>query len=123
MAKTLEIIAAAVAHKAHSFEFIRKATGLKMCDEVLTALARSDKTRFKLVRFVKRDSGWRGSAPGFRAWRCEGLNIWLTLQACSRPPIRHQGPQGSQALQGVLRGLNAHPQTSAQAASLRRLSS
>ena len=64
MAKTLEIIAAAVAHKAHSFEFIRKATGLKMSDEVLTALARSDKTRFKLVRFVKQDSGGARIRPG-----------------------------------------------------------
>jgi hypothetical protein len=64
VAKTLEIIAAAVAQKPHSFQFIRKATGIRMSDEVLTALARSDLARFKLVRFVKRDSGGARIRPG-----------------------------------------------------------
>ena len=52
MANTLEIIAAAVERKPHSFQFIRKATGLTMSDEELTALAQSDQNRFKLVRFL-----------------------------------------------------------------------
>jgi hypothetical protein len=62
---TLEIIAAAVEDKPHSFQFIRKATGLKLSDEVLTALARSDQARFKLVRFRKLDSGGARIRPGF----------------------------------------------------------
>jgi hypothetical protein len=64
VANTLEIIAAAVERKPHSFQFIRKATGLTMSDEELTALAQSDQNRFKLVRFLKRDAGGARIRPG-----------------------------------------------------------
>jgi hypothetical protein len=64
VANTLEIMAGAVAHKPHSFQFIRKATGLTMTDEEFTAMAQSDSRRFKLVRFVKRDDEGSRIRPG-----------------------------------------------------------
>ena len=53
MSKSLEIMAAAVQQKPHSFQFIRKTTGLTMTDEEFRAMAQSDSTRFKLVRFLR----------------------------------------------------------------------
>lgn len=64
MASTLDIMAAAVKHKPHSFQFIRKATGLTMTDEEFTVMAQSDSSRFKLVRFVKRDDEGSRIRPG-----------------------------------------------------------
>jgi len=64
VANTLEIMAAAVEHKPHSFQFIRKTTGLTTTDEEFTAMAQSDSNRFKLVRFVKRDDEGSRIRPG-----------------------------------------------------------
>ena len=64
MSKTLEIIAAAVEHKPHSFRFIRKATGLTITDEEFTTMAQSDTSRFKLVRFMKRNDEGSTIRPG-----------------------------------------------------------
>jgi hypothetical protein len=64
VANTLDIMAAAVERKPHSFQFIRKATGITTSDEELTALVQGDKNRFKLVRFLKRDSGGARIRPG-----------------------------------------------------------
>ena len=64
MANTLEIMAAAVERKPHSFQFIRKATGLTSSDEELIALVGTASDRFKLVRFLKRDAGGAPILPG-----------------------------------------------------------
>ncbi len=64
MASTIEIMAAAVERKPHSFQYIRKATGLTSSDEELTALVASAADRFKLVRFLKRDAGGAPIRPG-----------------------------------------------------------
>jgi hypothetical protein len=64
VSNTLEIMAAAVEHKPHSFQFIRKATGLTMSDEEFTAMAQSDLGRFKLVRFLKRNDEGSRIRPG-----------------------------------------------------------
>ena len=64
MANTLEIMAAAVERRPHSFQFIRKATGLTMSDEELTKLVKTDVDRFKLVRFLKRNSEGARIRPG-----------------------------------------------------------
>ena len=80
MANTLEIIAAAVERKPHSFQFIRKATGLTMSDEELTALAQSDQNRFKLVRFLKRDAGGADPSRPPRRGAAESLTRLARLK-------------------------------------------
>jgi hypothetical protein len=64
MSSNLEIMAAAVEHKPHSFRFIRKLTGLTMTDEEMTAMAKSNSGRFDLVRFVKRNDEGSRVRPG-----------------------------------------------------------
>ncbi len=64
MSKTLEIMAGAVEHRPHTFQFIRKATGLKMTDQEFAAAAQSDLARFKLFRFLKRDDKGSPIRPG-----------------------------------------------------------
>ncbi len=64
MADKLEIMAAAVEHRPHSFRFIRKATGLTMTDQEFTAMAKSDLARFKLVRFRERNDAGSPIRPG-----------------------------------------------------------
>ena len=56
MSKTVEIMAAAVEHKPRSFDYIRKATGLTLSDAEFTAMARTDRGRFKLIHFRKQDN-------------------------------------------------------------------
>jgi len=64
VSKTVEVMAAAVQQKPHSFQFIRKATGLTITDDEFRAMARSDKGRFKLVRFVARNDEGTRIRPG-----------------------------------------------------------
>jgi hypothetical protein len=64
MPKNLEIMAAAVEKKPHSFRFIRKSTGLTMTDEEFTAMAKTDLGRFKLVKFVNRNDAGSKIRPG-----------------------------------------------------------
>jgi hypothetical protein len=66
MSKTVEIVASAIKQRPHSFQFIRVATGLKLTDQELTAMAKSDPARFKLVRFLKRDDEGVRILPGRR---------------------------------------------------------
>jgi hypothetical protein len=58
------MMAAAVREKPHSFQFIRKMTGLTVTDEEFTAMAQSDQRRFKLVRFLARDDEGTQIRPG-----------------------------------------------------------
>jgi hypothetical protein len=64
VSKTLEIMASAIQKRPHSFQFIRKATGLKLTDQEFTTIAKSDQGRFKLVRFLKRDDEGAQIRPG-----------------------------------------------------------
>jgi hypothetical protein len=69
MANNVEIMAAAVAHKSHSFQYIRKTTGIRLSDKEFTAMVESDRARFKLVHFSRQaDAGKRTtlSRPGVR---------------------------------------------------------
>jgi hypothetical protein len=60
----MEIIAAVVKNRPHSFQYIRNATGLTMTDQQFRAMAQSDLERFKLVRFLKRDDEGAQIRPG-----------------------------------------------------------
>jgi len=64
VSNSVEMMAAAVREKPHSFQFIRKATGLTVTDEEFTAMAQSDQRRFKLVRFLARDDEGTQIRPG-----------------------------------------------------------
>ena len=64
MSNSVEMMAAAVREKPHSFQFIRKMTGLTVTDEEFTAMAQSDRRRFKLVRFLARDDEGSQIRPG-----------------------------------------------------------
>src|SRR5262245_27045036 len=64
MSDKLEMMASAIERKPHSFQFIRKATGLRLSDQEFTAMAKSDPIRFKLVRFLKRDDEGARIRPG-----------------------------------------------------------
>jgi hypothetical protein len=64
VSKTVEIVASIIEQRPHSFQFIREATGLKLTDQEFTALAKSDSSRFKLVRFWKRDDDGVRILPG-----------------------------------------------------------
>jgi len=64
MSNTVEIMAAAVEHKPHSFHYIRRATGLTFSDEEFTAMVESDRGRFKLVHFRNQDNEGQRILPG-----------------------------------------------------------
>jgi hypothetical protein len=64
MGNPAEIVAAAVEHKPHSFDYIRSTTGIEFTDEQFVAMIERDRGRFKLVRFVKRDDEGKRIRPG-----------------------------------------------------------
>jgi hypothetical protein len=64
MRSTVETMAAAVEHKPHSFDHIRRATGLELTDAQFVAMIEKHRDRFKLVRFVKRDDEGARILPG-----------------------------------------------------------
>ena len=64
MSSTLDIMASAVEQRPHSFQFIRKVTGLTMTDEQFKVMAKKNPDRFKLVRFLKRDDEGAKIGPG-----------------------------------------------------------
>ncbi len=64
MSNPLEVMAAAVNHKPHSFQFIRESTGLSLTDRQFAVLAKSDRTRFRLLRFKRWDDEGTPIRPG-----------------------------------------------------------
>ena len=64
MTNTVETIATAVENKPHSFDHIRKTTGLQLTDEQFVAMIDKNRGRFKLVHFVKRDDEGEQILPG-----------------------------------------------------------
>jgi hypothetical protein len=64
MSNQVQMIAAVVRGGAHSFDFIRSATGLKLTDDQFRTLVGSNNGLFKLVRFLKRDDEGQLIRPG-----------------------------------------------------------
>jgi len=48
-------VARSIARHPHSFDHIRKVTGLGLSDDQLYDMIKENKQRFKLLHFVKRD--------------------------------------------------------------------
>ena len=66
MTNTVETIAAAVEHKAHSFDHIRRSTGIAHADDQFVAMIEANRDRFKLVHFVKKDDEGERILPAAR---------------------------------------------------------
>ncbi len=64
MTNHVEMIAAVVRRGAHSFDFIRSATGLELTDDQFRAMVGANRGLFKLVRFLKRDDEGQLIRPG-----------------------------------------------------------
>jgi len=64
MPNPVEIMATAVNLKPHSFQFIRESTGLTLTDREFAALAKSDRARFRLLRFKCWDDEGAPIRPG-----------------------------------------------------------
>ena len=57
-------MARVVKRKPHSFDHIRKATGLEMSDAEFTSLVEQFPSRFQLTRFVRWDDEGQRLRPG-----------------------------------------------------------
>jgi hypothetical protein len=64
MTNKVDTIAAAVERKPHSFDHIRRTTGLAFTDEQFVEMIEKNPRRFKLVHFVKRDDEGQQILPG-----------------------------------------------------------
>lgn len=64
MTNKVEKVAEAVELKPHSFDHIRRTTGLNLTDEQFVAMIEKNRGRFKLVHFVKRDDEGEFILPG-----------------------------------------------------------
>jgi len=64
MSNQVETIAASVRHTPHSFDHIRRTTGLELTDEQFVAMIGENPGQFKLVRFVKQDAKGKPIRPG-----------------------------------------------------------
>jgi hypothetical protein len=64
MTDQVEMIVAAVRGGPHSFDYIRRATGLGLTDDQFRAVVAANRGRFKLVRFMKRDDEGELIRPG-----------------------------------------------------------
>jgi hypothetical protein len=64
MKNPVEVIAASLQEKPHSFDHIRSTTGLKLTDKQFMDMIRRNETRFKLVRVMKRSSEGTPIRPG-----------------------------------------------------------
>jgi hypothetical protein len=64
MKNPVEVMAASIQEKAHSFEHIRSTTGLKLTDKQFMTMIKANEGRFKLVRIMKRTSEGTPIRPG-----------------------------------------------------------
>jgi hypothetical protein len=64
MTDQVEMIATAVRGRPHSFDYIRRATGLRLTDDQFRAVVAANRGRFRLVRFMKRDDEGELIRPG-----------------------------------------------------------
>jgi len=64
MKNPVEVMAATVREKPHSFDHIRSITGLKLTDGQFKEMIEGNLDRFKLVRIMKRDAEGTVIRPG-----------------------------------------------------------
>ena len=63
----IDTVAAAVKDKAHSFKYIRKATGLKLSDNQFLALIKENQERLEFTRIRRTDAAGKPVRPGWPA--------------------------------------------------------
>ncbi len=61
----IETVAAAVKDGAHSFNYIRKATGLKVTDDQFLALIKENEDRLQFTRIRRADAAGNRVQPGW----------------------------------------------------------
>jgi hypothetical protein len=61
----IEIVAAAVKEKAHSFKHIRRATGLRLSDDQFVNLIKENETRLEFTRIRRSDAAGNRVRPGW----------------------------------------------------------
>lgn len=64
MSNLVNSVATSIALRPHSFDHIRKVTGLVLTDDQLYEMIKKNKQRFKLLHFVKRDDEGKQILPG-----------------------------------------------------------
>lgn len=60
----IDQVATAVKDKAHSFQYIRKATGLPLSDEQFLALIEQNGDRLQFTRILRKDTAGNRMRPG-----------------------------------------------------------
>jgi hypothetical protein len=61
----LEIVAAAVKDRSHSFEYIRKLTGLGFSDDQFLKLIKENEERLEFTRIRRADAAGKRIRPGW----------------------------------------------------------
>lgn len=61
---TIEMLSTALQDHAHSFDYVRRTTKIKLTDEQLAVVVRSKPGAFKLVRMYKKDEAGNPIRPG-----------------------------------------------------------
>jgi hypothetical protein len=62
---TIETVAAAVKDGAHSFKYIRKATGLSLSDDEFLELIKGNEQRLRFTRIRRADADGNRIQPGW----------------------------------------------------------
>jgi hypothetical protein len=71
---TADALARALKNRPHSFEHVRKATGLDLSDDELMAVVREHPDRFEATRFVQLDADGQRVRPGRPGARLRGAD-------------------------------------------------
>jgi hypothetical protein len=61
----IEIVAAAIKDKAHSFKYIRRATGLRLSDDQFKSLIKENESRLEFARIRRSDAEGNRVRPGW----------------------------------------------------------
>jgi hypothetical protein len=69
----IEIVATAVKEGAHSFEYIRKTTGLPLSDEQLMELIQENGDRLQFTRIRREDPAGNRIRPGWPGVKLRGV--------------------------------------------------
>jgi hypothetical protein len=62
---TIETVATAVKDRAHSFKYIRKATGLRLTDDQFLELIKENDQRLRFTRIRRADAAGNRVQPGW----------------------------------------------------------
>ncbi len=60
----IELLAAAVRERPHSFGYLRRTAGLQLTDKQFRGIVKEHPDRFKIVRFRRKDGDDRPTRPG-----------------------------------------------------------